>query len=201
MRTDCGRLPGTSPPSADKTIPSRYAHMRPTEKNGRQALSVTDVPNGRLRGVLITGVPPPAYDACRREDGRRRRPPAGPALKFVEKLLPTRLTSTDTTERNAGMLRVPLVASPGRPGYWLELLVVLVVVLCVSQARLGTAMAWQDAVRQRRLVAAEAEALATHRQRMVEELGRLYAPLGLVVVGADEPHRDGNSGSGLQSED
>jgi hypothetical protein len=99
------------------------------------------------------------------------------------------------------MLRVPLPASPGRPRYWLELLVVLVVVLCVSQARLGTAMAWQDAVRQRRLVAAEAEALATHRQRMAEQLGRLYAPLGLLVVGADEPHRDGNSGSGLQSED
>jgi hypothetical protein len=40
------------------------------------------------------------------EDGRRRRPPAGPALKFVEKLLTTNLTSTDTTERNIGMLRV-----------------------------------------------------------------------------------------------
>jgi hypothetical protein len=32
-------------------------------------------------------------------------------FKFVEKLLTTNLTSTDTTERNASMLRVPLVAS------------------------------------------------------------------------------------------
>jgi hypothetical protein len=36
-------------------------------------------------------------------------------LEFVEKPLPTKLTSTltstDATERNAGMLRVPLVAS------------------------------------------------------------------------------------------
>jgi hypothetical protein len=42
-------------------------------------------------------------------------PPWAPArragLEFVEKLLPTKLTSTDTTERNAGMLRVPLVVS------------------------------------------------------------------------------------------
>ena len=45
----------------------------------------------------------------------RGRPPEAAArragLEFVEKLLPTNLTSTDTTERNAGMLRVPLVAS------------------------------------------------------------------------------------------
>jgi len=33
------------------------------------------------------------------------------------------------------MLRVPLVASTGRPGYWLELLVALVV--AVAQRRLG----------------------------------------------------------------
>jgi hypothetical protein len=37
------------------------------------------------------------------------RPQAG--LEFVEKLLTTKLTSTDTTERNAGMLRVSLVVS------------------------------------------------------------------------------------------
>jgi hypothetical protein len=45
----------------------------------------------------------------------RGRPPEAAArragLEFVEKLLPTRLTSTDTTERNTGMLRVPLVVS------------------------------------------------------------------------------------------
>ena len=47
----------------------------------------------------------------------------------------------------------------------------------------------------------EAEALATHRQRLVEQLGRLYAPLGLLVVAADEPHRDARSGSGIQIDD
>jgi hypothetical protein len=45
----------------------------------------------------------------------RGRPPQAAArragLEFVEKLLTTNLTSTDTTEWNAGMLRVPLVAS------------------------------------------------------------------------------------------
>jgi hypothetical protein len=51
------------------------------------------------------------------------RPLAG--LEFVEKLLTTKLTSTDATERNARMLRVLLVASLGRPGDWLEFLVVL----------------------------------------------------------------------------
>jgi hypothetical protein len=53
------------------------------------------------------------------------RPLAG--LEFVEKLLTTNLSGTDTTARIAGMLRVPLVASLSRPGYWLELFVVLVV--------------------------------------------------------------------------
>jgi hypothetical protein len=41
----------------------------------------------------------------------RGRPPEAAArragLEFVEKLLTTNLTSTDMTERNAGMLRVP----------------------------------------------------------------------------------------------
>src|SRR5512132_3243007 len=58
----------------------------------------------------------------------RGRPPQAAArragLEFVEKLLTTNLTSADTTERKAGMLRrIPLVASivdlvgaPRRPG-------------------------------------------------------------------------------------
>jgi hypothetical protein len=50
------------------------------------------------------------------------RPQAG--LEFVEKLL-TRLTSTDTTERNARMLRLPLVAS-------------LIELPCRSPRRLGS---------------------------------------------------------------
>jgi hypothetical protein len=59
-----------------------------------------------------------------------RRPPAGPALKFVEKLLTASLTGTDRTERNASKwsARVPLVASlvelatgPGFASSWSSL--------------------------------------------------------------------------------
>jgi hypothetical protein len=62
----------------------------------------------------------------------RGRPPQAAArragLEFVEKVL-TKLTSTDTTERNAGMLRVPLVASPVQSSYrsWLRVVLALVV--------------------------------------------------------------------------
>ena len=72
----------------------------------------------------------------------------------------------------------------------------------VAKAREDANLAWQDAARQRRLLQAEAEALATHRQRMVEQLGRLYAPLGLLVVAADErTERAARSGSGVQIDD
>jgi hypothetical protein len=71
----------------------------------------------------------------------------------------------------------------------------------VARAREDAELAWQDAARRRQLLQAEAEALATHRQRMVEQLGRLYAPLGLLVVAADEPDRDARSGSGIQIDD
>jgi hypothetical protein len=54
------------------------------------------------------GSPVTAVHRCRRRAG----------LEFVEKLLTTNLTSTDTTERNAGMLRVPLLASTDRARYW-----------------------------------------------------------------------------------
>ncbi len=70
----------------------------------------------------------------------------------------------------------------------------------VARAREDAELAWRDAVSQRRLLEAEAEALATHRQRMVEQLGQLYGALGLLVVDADDPGRDGRSGSGLQSD-
>jgi pimeloyl-ACP methyl ester carboxylesterase len=71
----------------------------------------------------------------------------------------------------------------------------------VAKAREDAELAWQDAVRQRRLLEAVAEALATHRQRMVEQLGRLYAPLGLIVVDADEQHQEEKGGSGIQIDD
>jgi flotillin len=71
----------------------------------------------------------------------------------------------------------------------------------VAKAREDAELAWQNAAAQRRRLEAEAEALATHRQRMVEQLGRLYAPLGLLVVDADDPHRGERGGSGIQIDD
>ena len=71
----------------------------------------------------------------------------------------------------------------------------------IAKAGEDAELAWQDAAHQRRLLRAEAEALATHRQRMVEQLGRLYAPLGLLVVEADEPHRGGRGGAGVPIDD
>jgi hypothetical protein len=47
--------------------------------------------------------------------------------------------STDTTERNLGMpLLVPLIATAGRSGYWLRLLVALVLVAAAVQGKLST---------------------------------------------------------------
>lgn len=54
----------------------------------------------------------------------------------------------------------------------------------VARAREDAELALQDAVRQRQLLQGEAEALGTLRQRMLEQLERLLAPLGLVVVDA-----------------
>jgi cell division septum initiation protein DivIVA len=71
----------------------------------------------------------------------------------------------------------------------------------VARAREDAEVAWQDATRQRRLLQAEAEALATHRQRIVEQLGRLYAPLGLLVVDAGDDDRGTTSGAGIQIDD
>jgi hypothetical protein len=68
----------------------------------------------------------------------------------------------------------------------------------IAKVRADAEVAWQAAVGQRRVLAAEAQALATHRQRMVEQLGQLYAPLGLLVVDADDHDRDGRSGAGVQ---
>lgn len=52
----------------------------------------------------------------------------------------------------------------------------------VARAQEDAELSWQNAAHQRQLLEAEAEALATLRQRMVEQLGRLYDPLGLIVV-------------------
>ena len=52
----------------------------------------------------------------------------------------------------------------------------------VAKAQEDAELAWRNAARQRRLFQAEAEGLATLRQRMVKQLERIYAPLGLIVV-------------------
>jgi hypothetical protein len=52
----------------------------------------------------------------------------------------------------------------------------------VAKAQEDAELSWRNVARQRRLLEAEAEALATIRQRMVEQLGRLCGPLGLIVV-------------------
>ena len=64
----------------------------------------------------------------------RGRPPQAAArragLEFVEKLLTTNLTSTDTTERTlacCSVTRVPLPRCAGRAAYWCWFFVVLVV--------------------------------------------------------------------------
>jgi hypothetical protein len=55
-------------------------------------------------------------------------------LEFVEKLLTTKLTSTSTTERNAGMLRV---RSSHRWSNWLLVLVLVVLVAVAHRGRLA----------------------------------------------------------------
>jgi hypothetical protein len=54
------------------------------------------------------------------EDGRRNRAARRAGLEFLEKLLTTKLTSADTTERNVRMpLATPrLIASSGWASYW-----------------------------------------------------------------------------------
>ncbi len=70
----------------------------------------------------------------------------------------------------------------------------------IAKAQQDAEVAWQNAVvLQHRLLRAEAEALATHHQRLVEQLGRLYAPLGLLVVDAVDHDQDASNGGGLQS--
>jgi hypothetical protein len=71
----------------------------------------------------------------------------------------------------------------------------------VAKAQEDAELAWQDATRQRRLLEAEAEALTTHRQRMVEQLGRLCAPLGLVVVDSDDHRQDQRSSGHAETDD
>ena len=131
MATDFGRLNDTSLP-VNWAVSVPYT---PTLRNETQAPSVTDVYSGRdwgpwPPGCLAAGLQVPP--AGGRPEAARR---AG--LEFVEKLLTANLTSTDTTDRNAAMLRV-LPRPIGRAGYRSELRVVLVVVaVALRQARSG----------------------------------------------------------------
>jgi hypothetical protein len=54
----------------------------------------------------------------------------------------------------------------------------------LDKAQEEATLAWQKAARERVLVEAETERLTTLRQRMVEQLGQVYAPLGLTLVDA-----------------
>jgi hypothetical protein len=67
--------------------------------------------------------PVPRGPSCPRRAGGRPEAARRAGLEFVEKVLTTKPASTDTTERNAGMLGVPLVAS--LVGYRLELRIAL----------------------------------------------------------------------------
>jgi hypothetical protein len=52
----------------------------------------------------------------------------------------------------------------------------------LAKAHEEATLAWQKAARERVLLEAEAERLTTLRRRMVEQLGQVYAPLGLTLV-------------------
>jgi hypothetical protein len=52
----------------------------------------------------------------------------------------------------------------------------------LDKAQEEATLAWQKAARERALLEAEMERLTTLRQRMVEQLGQVYAPLGLTLV-------------------
>jgi hypothetical protein len=52
----------------------------------------------------------------------------------------------------------------------------------LDKAQEEATVAWQKAARERVLLEAETERLTTLRQRMVEQLGQVYAPLGLTLV-------------------
>jgi F0F1-type ATP synthase membrane subunit b/b' len=52
----------------------------------------------------------------------------------------------------------------------------------LDKAQEEATLAWQKAARERGLLDAETDRLTTLRQRMVEQLGQVYAPLGLTLV-------------------
>jgi hypothetical protein len=68
----------------------------------------------------------------------------------------------------------------------------------LDKAQEEATLAWQKAARERVLLEAEMERLTTLRQRMVEQLGQVYAPLGLTLVDTRrelEPSSQGTEGT------
>jgi hypothetical protein len=81
----------------------------------QQMAAIWSGKNGRVGDHLAADDPQATDKRAGRAGARTAARRAG--LEFVEKLLTTTLTSTDTTERNAGMLRLRTVVLPHRPGY------------------------------------------------------------------------------------
>jgi hypothetical protein len=71
----------------------------------------------------------------------------------------------------------------------------------LDKAQEEATLAWQKAARERVLLEAEAERLTTMRQRMVEQLGQVYAPLGLTLVDTRPEREPGDQGEGQASTD
>jgi hypothetical protein len=65
----------------------------------------------------------------------------------------------------------------------------------LDKAQEEATLAWQKAARERVLLEAETERLATLRQRMVEQLGQVYAPLGLTLVDTRQELEPSNHGA------
>jgi hypothetical protein len=71
----------------------------------------------------------------------------------------------------------------------------------LDKAQEEATLAWQKAARERVLLEAESERLTTLRQRMVEQLGQVYAPLGLTLVDTRREHAPGSEGESPASTD
>jgi DNA repair exonuclease SbcCD ATPase subunit len=65
----------------------------------------------------------------------------------------------------------------------------------LEKAQEEATLAWQKAARERVLLEAETERLTTLRQRMVEQLGQVYAPLGLTLVDTRQELEPSNQGT------
>src|SRR5215217_8095950 len=65
----------------------------------------------------------------------------------------------------------------------------------LDKAQEEATLAWQKAARERGLLDAETERLTSLRQRMVEQLGQVYAPLGLTLVDTRQELEPSNRGA------